>query len=126
MNRWANRHPVETTTGTLGSLLLQFTHFPWVKPDPNQGEAGLAYLSLAAIAAVDPDVILVQSYAPTTTPLSQQLAQHPLWRSLKAVQTQQVYEIPQYWHWGNGTRLIRVMLNQVLPLIYPETSNIGD
>jgi iron complex transport system substrate-binding protein len=125
LNRLVNRYPVETETGTLGSLLRQFTHFPWAKPDPNRGEPGLTYLSLEAIAANDPDVILVQSYAPTAMPLSQQLAGHRVWRSLKAFQTQQIHEIPQYWHWGNGTRLMRVMVEQVLPLIYPDVSGIG-
>jgi hypothetical protein len=58
-SRLLNRYPVETETGTLGSVLRQFTHFPWAKPDPNRGEPGIAYLPLEAIAAVDPDVILV-------------------------------------------------------------------
>lgn len=41
-----------------------------------------------------------------------------MWRSLKTVQTQQIHEIPQYWHWGNGTRLMGMMVKRVLPLIY--------
>ena len=119
-NRWSNRYPVETQTGTLGSVLQQFTDFPWSKPDPKRGEPGLAYLSLQSIAIADPDVIFVQSYGPTAMPLSQQLANHRVWQKLKAVKTQQVYEIDQCWHWGNGTRMIRLMLEQLLPLIYPE------
>ncbi|MEO1297300.1 MAG: ABC transporter substrate-binding protein [Cyanobacteria bacterium J06636_16] len=118
-NCWLNRYPVETHTGTLGSVLQQFTRFPWSKPAPERGEAGLTYLSLQNIAIVDPDVIFVQSYGPTATPLSKRLASHPTWQQLKAVKTQQVYEIEQFWHWGNGTRLIRLMLEQLLPVIYP-------
>lgn len=119
INRVVNRYPVETDTGTLGSILQQFTDFPWSKPDPQKGEPGLTYLSLQAILAVDPDIIFVQSYVPKAQPLSQQLANHAIWQQLKAVQTQQVYEVEQFWHWGNGTWLIRLMLKRLLPLIYP-------
>lgn len=120
LNRVVNRYPIETDTGTLGSVMKRFTHFPWSKPDPHRGEPGLTYLSLHAILAVDPDIIFVQSYAPTAIPLSQQLANHAVWQRLKAVKTQQVYEVEQFWHWGNGTWLIRVMLKRLLPLIYPQ------
>ena len=119
-SRYFNCYPVETQTGTLGSVLQQFTHFPWAKSDPQRGEPGLTYLSLEKMAIADPDVIFVQSYKPTALPLSQQLANHPIWQQLKAVKTQQVYEIEQFWHWGNGTRMIRLMLERLLPLIYPE------
>lgn len=120
LNRVVNRYPIETDTGTLGSVMKRFTHFPWSKSDPHRGEPGLTYLSLQAILAVDPDIIFVQSYAPTAIPLSQQLANHTVWQRLKAVKTQQVYEVEQFWHWGNGTWLIRVMLKRLLPLIYPQ------
>lgn len=116
-NVWCDRYLVETVTGTLGSVLQQFTHFPWVKPDPQRGEPGLVYLSLSQIAAVNPDVIFVQSYG---EPLSGCLRSNRHWRSLKAVQAQRVFEIDQFWHWGNGTRLIRLMLKRLLPLIYPQ------
>ncbi|MGD1904417.1 MAG: ABC transporter substrate-binding protein [Leptolyngbyaceae cyanobacterium] len=119
LNLWCDRYPIETDTGTLGSLLQRFTHFPWSKPDLTQGEAGLTYLSLSKIAKIDPDVVLIQSYGSATRPLSQLLTTDRRWQQLKAVQTGQVYEIPQFWHWGNGTRLIQLMLRQILPLIYP-------
>ncbi|MGD1859874.1 MAG: ABC transporter substrate-binding protein [Leptolyngbyaceae cyanobacterium] len=117
LSGWSDRYPVETQTGTLGSLLQEFTHFPWAKPQAHRGEPGLTYLSLQQIAEVDPEIIFVQSYGDT---LLQKLTQNPRWRSLQAVQNQQVYEIPQFWHWGNGTRLLRLMLQRVLPRIYPQ------
>lgn len=123
LSRWCDRYPVETQTGTLGSVLQRFTWFPWAKPDPQRGESGLVYLSLQQIARANPDVIFVQSYG---APLSDQLSQNRQWQSLKAVQTQQVYEIDQFWHWGNGTRLIRLMLQQLLPLIYPQAFMPGE
>ncbi|MEM1280434.1 MAG: ABC transporter substrate-binding protein [Cyanobacteria bacterium P01_H01_bin.152] len=117
---WCDRYPVETQTGTLGSVLQEFTHFPWAKPVAHQGEPGLTYLSLSQIAQVDPDMIFVQSYGGC---LSQMLQQDRRWRSLQAVQNQQVFEIEKFWHWGNGTRLIRLMLHRLLPLIYPQLDN---
>lgn len=113
---YSDRYAVEAITGTLGSVIQQFTHFPWVKPHPHRGESGLVYLSLAQIAAVNPDVIFVQSYGDA---LSRRLHHHRYWRSLKAIKTQRVFEVDQFWHWGNGTRLMRLMLRQLLPLVYP-------
>ncbi|MGD1942190.1 MAG: ABC transporter substrate-binding protein [Leptolyngbyaceae cyanobacterium] len=117
LSHWSDLYPVETQTGTLGSVLQQFTDFPWVKPVAHQGEPGLTYLSLQQIAQVDPDIIFVQSYGAALSP---GFNRSRGWRSLKAVQTQQVFEVPQFWHWGNGTRLLRLMLQQLLPLIYPQ------
>ncbi|MEM9121508.1 MAG: hypothetical protein AAGD09_27075, partial [Cyanobacteria bacterium P01_F01_bin.56] len=74
-----DRYPVETQSGTLGSVLQEFTHFPWSKPHAYQGEPGITYLSKQQIAQVNPDVIFVQSYGGR--------------RSLKAVRTQQVQEL---------------------------------
>ncbi|MEL6354961.1 MAG: ABC transporter substrate-binding protein, partial [Cyanobacteria bacterium J06627_28] len=119
-SRLVNRYPVEAETGTLGSVLKQFTHFPWKKPDPNKGEAGLMYLPLKKIVAVNPDVIFVQSYGGQS--LSSQLVNDSTWQQLRAVRQQHVYEIGRVWHWGNGTRLIKVMLERLLPLIYPDAS----
>ena len=86
---------------------------PWAKPDPARGEPGLTYLSVQQIARVDPDVILVQSFAPGRQPLSQQFRHNRAWNQLRAVQTGQVYEIDPFWHWGNGTQVIRLMLAKV-------------
>ena len=117
LSRWSDRYPVETQTGTLGSVLQQFTTFPWLKPVAHQGEPGLTYLSLQQIAQVDPDIIFVQSYGAAVL---RGLNHSHRWRALKAVQTQQVFEVSQFWHWGNGTRLLRLMLQKLLPLIYPQ------
>jgi iron complex transport system substrate-binding protein len=75
-------------------------------------------LSLSDILSVDPDVIFVQTYAPSKVPLSQQLVNHPRWQQLKAVQSQQVYEVDQFWHMGTGTRMLGVILDQLVTQIY--------
>lgn len=82
-------------------------------------EPGLMTVSLDRIFQSNPDVIFVQTYPPSTAPLSQQLANNPRWKQLKAVQTGQVHEVDQFWHSGNGTRIMQVMLNQLMPIIYP-------
>lgn len=120
LNHWLDIYPVETECGTLGSILKRFVRFPWSKRDRDRGEPGLTYLSLRRMLDIaNPDVIFVQSYG--RKPLSKQLHRHPLWNQFEAVKARQVYEIPPYWHWGNGTRLIRVMLHAMLPLIYPDS-----
>ena len=64
LNHLVNRFPIETVSGTFGSVLQQFTYYPWAKPDPARGEAGVDLsMSVQQIARVDPDVILVQSFA---------------------------------------------------------------
>ena len=120
LNRWMGKFLVETDRGTLGSVLQQLTDYPWHEPDNHRGEPGLMTLSLRQILAVNPDVIFVQTYPASKTPLSKQLANHPHWKQLKAVQDQQVYEVGQFWHSGTGTRMLRLILGQLLPKIYPQ------
>jgi iron complex transport system substrate-binding protein len=120
LNCLYRRFIVETDVGTTGSLLQKLTHYPWLEPVGQRMEPGLMNVSLDRILQVNPDVIFVQTYPPSAAPLSQQLANHPLWKQLKAVQTGRVHEVEQFWHSGNGTRMLRLMLNQLLPMIYPE------
>jgi iron complex transport system substrate-binding protein len=120
LNYLFRRFIVETEVGTMGSLLQQLTHYPWMEPAGKRIEPGLMNVSLDRILQINPDVILVQTYPPSVAPLSQQLANHSIWKQLKAVQTHHVHEVEQFWHSGNGTRMIRLMLNQLLPIIYPQ------
>ncbi|MBF2050103.1 MAG: ABC transporter substrate-binding protein [Elainella sp. C42_A2020_010] len=120
LNCLYRRFIVETNAGTFGNLLQSLTYYPWIEPTGQRMEPGLMTVSLNRILQINPDVIFVQTYPPSVAPLSQQLANHPIWKQLKAVQTHQVHEVEQFWHSGNGTRLIRLMLNQLLPIIYPQ------
>jgi iron complex transport system substrate-binding protein len=119
LNRLSRRFIIETQAGTMGSVMQQFTDFPWVESEGERREPGLSTASLQDILHVDPDVIFVQTYAPSARPLSHQLEQNPTWQRLKAVQNQQVYEINQLWHFGNGTRILSLMLTRFLSLTYP-------
>jgi iron complex transport system substrate-binding protein len=117
---------VETDAGPFASVLKQVTHYPWAEP-PSNWEHGFTSLSLSQILAIDPAVIFVQSYpiAHWRRPLSQQLASHPTWQQLTAVQTGQVYEIDTFWHGGSGTRMLRQILNQLMPKVYPQLNRFS-
>jgi iron complex transport system substrate-binding protein len=119
LNYLSRRFIIETNAGTMGSLLQQLTHYPWMEPAGKRIESGLMTVSLDRILQINPDVIFVQTYPPSTAPLSQQLANNPRGKRLKAVQTGQVHEVDQFWHSGNGTRIMQVMLTQLMPIIYP-------
>ncbi|MEO1146570.1 MAG: ABC transporter substrate-binding protein [Cyanobacteria bacterium J06638_22] len=122
LNRFSRRFIVETNQGTTGTILQQLTHYPWLEPAGQRMEPGLMTVPLDRILQANPDVIFVQTYPPSTTSLSQQLANHPDWKQLSAVQSGHVYEVDQFWHAGNGTRIIHILLKQLLPLIYPDVS----
>ncbi|MEM9504064.1 MAG: ABC transporter substrate-binding protein, partial [Cyanobacteria bacterium P01_E01_bin.43] len=110
LNRWLGKFLIETDRGTVGSLLQRLTHYPWPEPANHRGEPGFMTYSLPQIVTINPDVIFVQTYPPAQRPLSQQLARHPLWNQLTAVQTHQVYEVDQFWHMGTGTRMLNLIL----------------
>lgn len=120
LNRLSRKFIIETSVGTMGSVMQQFTHFPWIEPAGDRREPGLMNVSLQQILQVDPDVIFVQTYSPAKVPLSQQLCRNRLWQRLKAVQNEAVYEIDQLWHFGNGTRMLGLTLDKLMPIIYPE------
>mgnify|MGYP001793974248 FL=1 len=82
-------------------------------------EPGFINVSLRKILVVNPDIIFVQTYPPGKITLSQQLANNKIWKQLKAVQNNNVYEIEQLWHYANGTRMIGLTLDKLMPIIYP-------
>lgn len=118
-NYFRRRFIVETNVGTMGSIMEQFAHYPWLEPRRNR-EPGLINASVEDILAVDPDIIFIQTYPPAKSPLSEQLKGYRLWQQLKAVQKGNIYEIKQLWHYGNGTHMISLTLDDLMPLIYPE------
>lgn len=118
LNCWMGKFLIETDQGTVGSLLQGLTRYPWPEPENHRGEPGLMTHSLQQILTINPDVIFVQTYPPSQRPLSQQLARHPLWNQLTAVQTRQVYEVEQFWHMGTGTRMLSLILTQLMAKIY--------
>lgn len=111
---------VETNIGTFGSIIQNFSNYPWFEPKGYNLEPGFINVSLRKILLVNPDIIFVQTYPPGKIPLSQQLVKNKIWQQLKAVQNNNVYEIEQLWHYANGTRMIGLTLDKLMPIIYPE------
>ncbi len=112
---------VETTGGVYGALLAEISNYPWPPPAETSGHgATFVPYALEEILKVDPDVIFVESFlfAPDAKPVSEQLAEHPIWKELKAVQNQQVYETRvAVWAYGRGTRSLSIVLDEVLALV---------
>ncbi len=118
------------TSGSLfGSVLSEVTNYPWAPPGagdvgaPDQEPGSLQY-SLEKILQKDPDVLLVESFnfAPGSPSLSQQLKANPLWSELKAVKTNQVYEVrTAIYIFGRGTHSMSIALDDAMKKIYPET-----
>jgi iron complex transport system substrate-binding protein len=125
LNCWRGKFIIETNIGTFGSIISQFSHYPWLEPQGYNIEPGLTDISLSKILAVNPDIIFVQTYAPGKIPLSQQLGNNQIWQQLKAVRNHQVYEIEQLWHYANGTRMIGLTIDKLMPIIYPEIIKVG-
>ncbi len=115
---------VVTATGLGGTIMKEISDYPWKveKPEDDPYEEGSIPYSLEKLLAEDPDVIFVESYsyAPGTKPVSEQLAESPLWSKLKAVQNGQVHEVRSpIWGDGRGTRSLGVMLDESLDILYP-------
>ncbi|WP_296933543.1 ABC transporter substrate-binding protein [uncultured Marinobacter sp.] len=84
----------------LPTALLERLGFDNVGGEPPNPDSGipLGYrISLEALLELNPDTILLM-------PTSRQRAftMNPIWPYLKAVRTDQVYEVPQYWKEGAG------------------------
>ncbi|MBD2868471.1 ABC transporter substrate-binding protein [Paenibacillus sp. IB182493] len=116
---------VVTATGLGGTIMKEISDYPWKVEKPEDdpyGEGSVPY-SLEKLLVEDPDVIFVESYsyAPDTKPVSEQLAESPLWSKLKAVQNGQVHEVRSpIWGDGRGTRSLGVMLDESLAILYPD------
>lgn len=116
------------TVGSLfGGLLAQVTRYPW--PAPGSGapaasdkEPGAIPYSLEKILAVDPDILLIATVgtAPGTPSLSKQLSSNPVWGNLKAVKTNQTYDInSSFYIFGRGTRSLGLALDDAMHKLYP-------
>lgn len=117
---------IDTAGSLVGSMLSELTNYPW--PAPPAGteghESGGIQFSLEQLLEQNPDVLFVETYGfgPTPpTPVSEQLAANPLWGEIAAVQNQQVHEVSfAIWGTGRGIRSLSVVLDQAMPLLYPD------
>ena len=116
---------IDTEGALAGGLLAEVTGYPWPKPPPDQGghASGGMQFSLEGVLSVDPDVIFVQTIAFPgfqPPPLAEQLAANPLWSELRAVRNGEVHEVSfGLWSTGRGTRSLGLVLDEAMPLLYP-------
>ena len=117
---------IDTEAALVGDLLSEVTGYPWPNPPLDQGghASGGIQFSLEGVFSVDPDVIFVQTisfpgFEPP--PLAEQLAANPLWSELRAVRSGEVHEVSfSLWSTGRGTRSLGLVLDEAMPLIYPD------
>lgn len=99
----------------LPTALLGRLGFDNVGGQPPNSDSGipLGYrISLEALLELNPDTILL-------LPTSRQRAftMNPIWPYLKAVQTDQVYEVPHYWKEGAGPIARELILDDIQRLL---------
>ena len=117
---------IDTENALTGGLLAEVTDYPWPSQPAEQGGhgPGSTQFSLEGVLSVDPDVIFVQTLAFPgfqPPPLSEQLADNPLWSELKAVQNGDVHEVSfSLWSTGRGTRSLGLVLDEAMPILYPD------
>ena len=120
---------IDTEASLTGGLLAEVTNYPWPNPSADQGghASGGMQFSLEGVLSVDPDVLFVQTLAFPgfqPPPLAEQLASNPLWSELRAVQNGEVHDVSfSLWSTGRGTRSLGLVLDEAMPLLYPDVFN---
>jgi iron complex transport system substrate-binding protein len=114
-----------------GEVLKQVTKYPW-SSDKASPTNGWAPLSVEKILEVDPDVILVGALQGTATNDFLKNAQanliknrdalnlNPIWKELKAVKSNQVFEADLLNWQGQGTIALTLVLDEAMTKLYPQ------
>lgn len=93
-----------------------------------QPEMPFAHLRLDAVAAANPDIILLITHnieAEVIEKFNQELVRHPVWKGIKAVKDNRVYKLPYSLFAVNpGTRIVEA-LEYLSGLLYPEMGRSG-
>jgi iron complex transport system substrate-binding protein len=107
---------VSTESSLLGSVLSLVGKYPWPETAGGSHEPGTATYSLEEILQTNPDVIFVNTIQVTPeppTPISELLADNPVWGRLEAVRNDHVIEVNALiWATGRGTRSLGIVLEQ--------------
>lgn len=112
---------IDAADSVVGRTLAPYTSYPW--PEAEEGQSGFLEFSLDGVLDVDPAAIYVLDFGfdPDAAPLVDQLTTDPLWNQLSAVRSGDVQVVDGSW-WGTaqGTRGQQLVLDTVLPALYPE------
>ncbi|MEU6644653.1 ABC transporter substrate-binding protein [Saccharomonospora sp. NPDC046836] len=106
---------VDNTESLKGDLLANLFHYPFPARSSNVDTA--SNYSIEELLAQQPDVVFVYSllFSDDATPLSQQLADNPVWREIPAVQAGAVHEMnPELWGKGRGTRSLTAIVREAI------------
>ncbi|WP_372452744.1 ABC transporter substrate-binding protein [Pseudonocardia nigra] len=109
---------VDTSDSLKGDLLAQLFRYPF--PAKGSDAATASTFSVEELLAQQPDVALVYSllFSADDRTLSAQLADHPVWQLVPAVQQGQVHEVDaRLWGSGRGTRSLTAIVEQAMALV---------
>ncbi|WP_203338679.1 ABC transporter substrate-binding protein [Nocardioides limicola] len=111
---------IDAADSTIGRLLQRYTNYPW--PDAGQGDSGFLEINLETILDVDPEWIWILDFGfdPNAPALVEQLAEEPVWETLTAVRNGNVVVTPRWWGGVGGTHTQQLVLDHVLPQVYPD------
>lgn len=112
---------IDAADSAIGAVLSLYTAYPW--PNASEGDSGFLELSIEEVVSVDPQHVWVLDFAfdPDAPPLLETLAQNPAWQELTAVQKERVHGAdPSWWGVSSGTRAQQMLLDAVMPVVYPE------
>lgn len=108
----------------LGSLFREVTAYEWPTPAGVQPVAdGRVAYSLEAILENDPEIIFIADLdaAFGGPPFTEQFQDNPIWNNIGAVQNENLHMMDTaIWLNARGTRSLGVVLDQAMPLIYPD------
>jgi len=108
---------VDSEGSIVGGLLDEVVDYDWEDRSTGGHQAGGSDYSIEEILAGDPDVIFVESFtfSEDDAPLSEQLAEDPVWKRIGAVEAGRVHEVDLApWATGRGTRSLGVVLDDAL------------
>ena len=104
-----------------GSILLSIAEFPF---DASESQSDFGTFTIEQLLERDPDVIFAMSADENGLqgePINDVLADDPLWGQLSAVQDGAVYDVdPVLWAYGRGTFSLSLVLDQAMPILYPD------
>ncbi|NOK63894.1 MAG: hypothetical protein GFH27_549391n21 [Chloroflexi bacterium AL-W] len=110
------------------TLFAELADCPWGMPEQGgmMSVYGYAQYSLEQIVDNDPEHIFFAGFtgeSDSSTALLTQFEQNPLWGSLSAVQNEQVYPVDVWlWTGERGTRMLGIMLDEAMPIVYPDAA----
>ena len=111
---------VSTEGALTGSLLAEVAKAPFPAVEGTRMGRGVLTINAETILEKDPDVIFANTGF-KHSPLEERIAKQPLLRELSAYKNGTMHHVSLHlWSYGRGTRSLSLVLDEGLPLLYPE------